>query len=110
VKKSGSEATAGQGKACGHGDVSLVRRDGRDEGHPPRDCWMFTSGEIERIRGQMQQLCVRCAGDPWRRSQMDAARFKRAFEALTRGRQREYLFHFAGAQQSGTVMSFDDGG
>ena len=31
-----------------------------------------------------------------------SARFKRAFEALTPGRQRGYLFHFAGAKQSGT--------
>jgi len=29
-------------------------------------------------------------------------RFKSAFEALTPGRQRGYLFHFAGAKQSGT--------
>jgi uncharacterized protein YdeI (YjbR/CyaY-like superfamily) len=29
-------------------------------------------------------------------------RFKRAFEALAPGRQRGYLFHFAGAKQSGT--------
>jgi uncharacterized protein YdeI (YjbR/CyaY-like superfamily) len=29
-------------------------------------------------------------------------RFKRAFKALTPGRQRGYLFHFAGAKQSGT--------
>ena len=29
-------------------------------------------------------------------------RFKRAFEALTPGRQRGYLFHFAGAKRSGT--------
>src|SRR6201995_5495129 len=29
-------------------------------------------------------------------------RFKRAFEALTPGRQRGYLFYFAGAKQSGT--------
>jgi uncharacterized protein YdeI (YjbR/CyaY-like superfamily) len=29
-------------------------------------------------------------------------RFKRAFEALTPGRQRGYLFHFAGAKQSET--------
>jgi len=29
-------------------------------------------------------------------------RFKRAFEALTLGRQRRYLFHFAGAKQSKT--------
>ena len=28
--------------------------------------------------------------------------FKRAFEALTPGRQRGYLFHFGGAKQSGT--------
>jgi uncharacterized protein YdeI (YjbR/CyaY-like superfamily) len=28
--------------------------------------------------------------------------FKRAFEALTPGRQRGYLFHFAGAKQTGT--------
>ena len=28
--------------------------------------------------------------------------FKRAFEALTPGRQRGYLFHFAGAKQSAT--------
>jgi uncharacterized protein YdeI (YjbR/CyaY-like superfamily) len=28
--------------------------------------------------------------------------FKRAFEALTPGRQRGYLYHFAGAKQSGT--------
>src|ERR1700755_3534960 len=30
------------------------------------------------------------------------ARFKRAFEALTPGRQRSYLFHFAAAKQSAT--------
>jgi hypothetical protein len=29
-------------------------------------------------------------------------RFKRAFEALTPGRQRGYLFHFAGAKHSAT--------
>jgi uncharacterized protein YdeI (YjbR/CyaY-like superfamily) len=29
-------------------------------------------------------------------------RFKRASEALTPGRQRRYLFHFAAAKQSGT--------
>jgi uncharacterized protein YdeI (YjbR/CyaY-like superfamily) len=29
-------------------------------------------------------------------------RFQRAFEALTPGRQRGYLYHFAGAKQSGT--------
>jgi uncharacterized protein YdeI (YjbR/CyaY-like superfamily) len=32
----------------------------------------------------------------------DDPRFKRAFEALTRGRQKGYPFHFAGAKQSGT--------
>jgi uncharacterized protein YdeI (YjbR/CyaY-like superfamily) len=30
------------------------------------------------------------------------ARFKRAFDALTPGRQRGYLYHFAGAKQSAT--------
>jgi uncharacterized protein YdeI (YjbR/CyaY-like superfamily) len=30
------------------------------------------------------------------------ARFKRAFEALTPGRQRSYLYHFANAKQSAT--------
>jgi uncharacterized protein YdeI (YjbR/CyaY-like superfamily) len=29
-------------------------------------------------------------------------RFKRVFEALTRGRQRSYLYHFAAAKQSAT--------
>jgi uncharacterized protein YdeI (YjbR/CyaY-like superfamily) len=32
----------------------------------------------------------------------DDPRFRRAFEALTPGRQRGYLFHFAGAKQSAT--------
>ncbi|HZZ66841.1 MAG TPA: YdeI/OmpD-associated family protein [Phenylobacterium sp.] len=32
----------------------------------------------------------------------DDPRFKQAFEALTPGRQRGYLFHFADAKQSGT--------
>jgi uncharacterized protein YdeI (YjbR/CyaY-like superfamily) len=32
-------------------------------------------------------------------------RFKRAFEALTPGRKRGYLYHFAGAKQSGTRTS-----
>ena len=32
----------------------------------------------------------------------DDPRFKRAFDALTPGRQRGYLFHFAGAKQPGT--------
>ena len=35
----------------------------------------------------------------------DDPRFKRAFEALTPGRQRGYLFHFAGAKQSGTRIA-----
>ena len=30
------------------------------------------------------------------------SRFKRAFEALTPGRQRSYLYHFASAKQSAT--------
>jgi len=33
------------------------------------------------------------------------ARFKRAFEALTPGRQRSYLYHFAGAKQSATRLA-----
>jgi len=33
------------------------------------------------------------------------ARFKRAFEALTPGRQRGYLFHFADAKQSATRIA-----
>jgi len=32
-------------------------------------------------------------------------RFKRAFEALTPGRQRSYLYHFASAKQSATRMA-----
>jgi uncharacterized protein YdeI (YjbR/CyaY-like superfamily) len=32
----------------------------------------------------------------------DDPRFKHAFEALTPGRQRGYLYHFAGAKQSAT--------
>ncbi len=32
-------------------------------------------------------------------------KFKRAFEALTPGRQRGYLFHFNGAKQSATRTS-----
>src|SRR5579864_3760564 len=32
-------------------------------------------------------------------------RFKRAFEALTPGRQRGYLFHFTGAKQSATRVA-----
>src|SRR5437868_14822379 len=35
----------------------------------------------------------------------DDPRFKRAFEALTPGRQRGYLFHFASAKQSGTRIA-----
>jgi uncharacterized protein YdeI (YjbR/CyaY-like superfamily) len=33
------------------------------------------------------------------------ARFKRAFEALTPGRQRGYLYHFAAAKQSATRVA-----
>jgi uncharacterized protein YdeI (YjbR/CyaY-like superfamily) len=33
------------------------------------------------------------------------ARFKRAFETLTPGRQRSYLYHFAAAKQSATRMA-----
>jgi uncharacterized protein YdeI (YjbR/CyaY-like superfamily) len=33
------------------------------------------------------------------------AHFKRAFEALTPGRQRSYLYHFAGAKQSATRVA-----
>jgi uncharacterized protein YdeI (YjbR/CyaY-like superfamily) len=40
-----------------------------------------------------EELSERLAGDP---------RFKRAFEALTPGRQRGYLYHFAAAKQSAT--------
>ena len=32
-------------------------------------------------------------------------RFRRAFEALTPGRQRSYLYHFAAAKQSGTRIA-----
>jgi len=40
-----------------------------------------------------EELQEKFRGDP---------KFKRAFEALTPGRQRGYLFHFAGAKQSAT--------
>jgi uncharacterized protein YdeI (YjbR/CyaY-like superfamily) len=40
-----------------------------------------------------EELTERFRSDP---------RFKRAFEALTPGRQRSYLYHFAGAKQSAT--------
>jgi len=40
-----------------------------------------------------EELKEKCRNDP---------RFKRAFEALTPGRQRGYLFHFGGAKQSAT--------
>ena len=33
------------------------------------------------------------------------ARFKRAFEALTPGRQRSYLYHFGAAKQSATRVA-----
>jgi uncharacterized protein YdeI (YjbR/CyaY-like superfamily) len=40
-----------------------------------------------------EELSERFRSDP---------RFKRAFEALTPGRQRSYLYHFAAAKQSVT--------
>ena len=40
-----------------------------------------------------EELTARFRSDP---------RFKRAFEALTPGRQRSYLYHFAGAKQPAT--------
>jgi uncharacterized protein YdeI (YjbR/CyaY-like superfamily) len=43
-----------------------------------------------------EELTARFRGDP---------RFKRAFEALTPGRQRSYLYHFAAAKQSATRMA-----
>lgn len=43
-----------------------------------------------------QELTARFRKDP---------RFKRAFAALTPGRQRGYLYHFAGAKQSATRTS-----
>jgi uncharacterized protein YdeI (YjbR/CyaY-like superfamily) len=43
-----------------------------------------------------EELTARLRRDP---------RFKRAFEALTPGRQRSYLFHFAAAKQSATRVA-----
>lgn len=43
-----------------------------------------------------EELTERFRSDP---------RFKRAFEALTPGRQRSYLYHFAAAKQSATRMA-----
>jgi uncharacterized protein YdeI (YjbR/CyaY-like superfamily) len=43
-----------------------------------------------------EELTARFRKDP---------RFKRAFEALTPGRQRSYLYHFAGARQSATRVA-----
>ena len=43
-----------------------------------------------------EELTQRFRSDP---------RFKRAFEALTPGRQRSYLYHFAGAKQSATRVA-----
>ena len=43
-----------------------------------------------------QELTERFRSDP---------RFKRAFEALTPGRQRSYLYHFAAAKQSATRVA-----
>jgi uncharacterized protein YdeI (YjbR/CyaY-like superfamily) len=36
---------------------------------------------------------------------MKDARFKRAFEALTPGRQRSYLYHFGAAKQPATRVA-----
>jgi len=43
-----------------------------------------------------EELTARFRGDP---------RFKRAFEALTPGRQRSYLYHFGAAKQSATRVA-----
>jgi uncharacterized protein YdeI (YjbR/CyaY-like superfamily) len=43
-----------------------------------------------------EELTERLRGDP---------RFKRAFEALTPGRQRSYLYHFGAAKQSATRVA-----
>jgi uncharacterized protein YdeI (YjbR/CyaY-like superfamily) len=43
-----------------------------------------------------EELTQRLRSDP---------RFKRAFEALTPGRQRSYLYHFAAAKQSATRLA-----
>jgi len=43
-----------------------------------------------------EELTEQLRGDP---------RFKRAFEALTPGRQRSYLYHFAAAKQSATRVA-----
>ena len=43
-----------------------------------------------------EELTARFRGD---------SRFKRAFEALTPGRQRSYLYHFAAAKQSATRVA-----
>ena len=43
-----------------------------------------------------EELRVRFQRDP---------RFKRAFDALTPGRQRSYLYHFAAAKQSATRVA-----
>jgi uncharacterized protein YdeI (YjbR/CyaY-like superfamily) len=43
-----------------------------------------------------EELTARFRSDP---------RFKRAFEALTPGRQRSYLYHFAAAKQSATRVA-----
>jgi uncharacterized protein YdeI (YjbR/CyaY-like superfamily) len=43
--------------------------------------------------------------DELKESFRKAPRFKRAFEALTPGRQRSYLYHFGAAKQSATRMA-----
>ena len=58
-------------------------REGRNEGQDE-------APRVSRARGVEAEVPQR------------SSRFKRAFETLTPGRQRGYLFHFAGAKQSGT--------
>ena len=48
------------------------------------------------------QLEIYCVPEELEKKFRKDPRFKRAFEALTPGRQRGYLFHFAGAKQSAT--------
>jgi uncharacterized protein YdeI (YjbR/CyaY-like superfamily) len=52
-----------------------------------------------RVQTQPPELPV---PEELRKKFREDARFKRAFEALTPGRQRGYLFHFTGAKQSAT--------
>jgi uncharacterized protein YdeI (YjbR/CyaY-like superfamily) len=65
----------------------VVRRYSADEFH------FRIEGRDEASRVVPEELKEKFRNDP---------RFKRAFDALTPGRQRGYLFHFAGAKQSRT--------